>query len=361
LACELLHPAAYRPPALASSAIRMLLKKRVMEIIPIDDESAGSVAPASNSAAIEKNHLGPQPLAVESLENRVLLATDVAPAAAAAPPDMEAPTAPAAYVAQQHPPHETGQAGNAQSHMTGGEPPEVTEHDGSAAGGSEMSAQGHGDAAIVGLVRHNGESHVEIVERASESKEQVEPDVEHKDKAERRFGGQDSSVATIEPEEAQSPRDRAAAKRLVATDPNRNEMETAVLDSGEAARATASAIVSLANQTDQAVGDTSMNQVVDELAIKLAQDTSIERPPETITANSRQNALQTPADDFETNAAAREIVEHANVQTGGDGHPAEPSVADGAGDTESTPLAAHDAVFTAAENADKTVPLTNLF
>ena len=203
--------------------------------------------------------------------------------------------------------------------------PEAADRAGSAAGGSEMSAQGHGDAAIVGLVRSNGESHVEIVERASESKEQVEPDVEHgdRDKTERRFGERDSPAATIEPEEVQSPRDRAAAKRLVATDPSPIKIESAALGSGETAKATASAIVSLANQTDPAVGDASLNLVVDELAINIALDTSFDRLPETVTADGREIAMQPPTGGADTNAAAEVVAEHTNVQTSGEPLPRE--------------------------------------
>lgn len=170
-----------------------------METIPLEEDSCDR-QPEAPSVPAEAN---PAPLAVEPLEDRVLLASDTAPAA---PLTDAPPIEPAPYVAPQH-------AGLA---IDLGDAVE-------AAGAETVESNGvHGSSnAGQPWVRLPSQGEAELVENKSEAVEKAVP--EHNDSGESPLDRNEFGLATIEPEAGSpevrnSPSNDRLLRKLVALD-----------------------------------------------------------------------------------------------------------------------------------------------
>lgn len=362
-----------------------------MEVIPIANESPAGPPQEVKPAPIEASPLGRQSLGVETLEDRVLLTTEAAPAAV--PADVELPQSPAAYVAQQLPPHAQPLLGDALAAAS--DAPDASD------GGSTAAAEAPGgvnqNSKSGGLPGPSSEPRAEIVERAGEFKEKdmVEPQLE--DKAERRFDENDSAGATIEPEGARSPRDREAAQRLLGSAPSDkgraedaptddapsdgadlSDTEPTELESPEIAAAKASVIVSLTSQREQVMDNLGLNPVVDQLADKLAleaanlgpgasQATSAIQAEQGVAAGinagddsgdaaSRQDATGHAADAADADPAGDAVAAYASQPATAFDRAADAARFNPAGDIDGGMPAAHDAVFARGQTMAERLP-----
>jgi hypothetical protein len=164
-----------------------------MEIIPAADESNDASASAVTSPALEVGPAAHEPLGVELLEDRVLLAAD-----AAAPPPVEPlPSEPAALVAAPT----TGAAGVHERALTA----EVTD--------ARAEVSRSGDPASPAPRVETVEMPHEAIETAGpESGEQSERLTE--DLGESESGKNEFGLATIEPEANKALRTHESAKKL---------------------------------------------------------------------------------------------------------------------------------------------------